>query len=142
VNPWHRAVAIVIRCIGILDLFALAAVVVPWPWIEAAARWLGLSEVPSAPLVGYLARSASAMYAIHGAAVLFVSFDVARYWPMIRVMALIALVHGAIMVGIDFAEGMPVWWRTLEGPSFASTGVVVLILMNRAGDPAFERSPV
>jgi hypothetical protein len=134
-------VAVVLRCFGVLDLCALAAVAAPWPWIEAAAARLGVGDAPAGPLVAYLARSASAAYAIHGAVVLFVSFDVARYWPLIRFMALVALAHGAVMVSIDAAADMPGWWRCLEGPGFAATGVVVLFLMNRAGDPAPDQSP-
>jgi hypothetical protein len=85
--------------------------------------------------VGYLLRSASALYALHGAMILFVAFDVRRYWRLITFLALAALVHGAVMAGIDAAVGMPRPWALAEGPCFAATGAVVLLFQARAGSP-------
>jgi hypothetical protein len=138
--PRHRRLALALRAFGTLDLLALVAVVSPRPWIVVAHAWCGLGPLPEGPIVGYLYRSASIMYALHGATILFVAGDVVRYWRLIRLLAVLAVVHGAILVGIDAAEGMPGWWRWLEGPGFAATGAVVLWLQRRparkAGDPA------
>ena len=135
-NRRHRVLAAVLGGLGGLDLLALAAVVHPRGWMAAAHAWLGLGGMPPGPLVGYLARSAAALYALHGATVLFVSRDVARYWRLIRLLAVLALCHGAVMAAIDWAEGMPLWWRVVEGPGFAATGAVVLALQLWAGEPA------
>ena len=94
-------------------------------------KFVGLGTFPDGPIVGYLARSTSALYALHGAMVLFMSFDVARYARLIRFMAVAALVHGAVILGIDLAEGMPAPWRYGEGPAFAATGVAVLWLQRQ-----------
>ena len=118
---------VVLRAFGVLDLCALGAVFLPLRWMAAAHAWLGLGPMPEGPLVGYLARSASALYALHGAAVFFISFDVRRYWRLITFLAAVALLHGAIMLGIDLAERMPMWWTSVEGLGFAATGAVVLI---------------
>jgi hypothetical protein len=118
--------AVVLRVLGCVDLLALVAVVMPREWMAQGHAWAGLGELPPAPIVGYLARSASFLYALHGAAVVFISFDVARYRPLITFLAAAALVHGAVMLGIDLAEGMPLWWTAVEGPGFAATGVAVL----------------
>jgi hypothetical protein len=48
-------------------LFGLDAVFVPLSWMDATHRWLGLGEMPTAPVVEYLARSVSAFYAVLGA---------------------------------------------------------------------------
>jgi hypothetical protein len=130
--------ALVLRAFGTLDLLALVAVVSPRAWIAAAHAWCGLGPLPDGPIVGYLYRSASIMYALHGAVILFVAGDVVRYWRLIRLLAVLAVVHGAILVGIDAAEGMPGWWRWLEGPAFAATGAVVLWLQRGAGPKAAE----
>lgn len=127
-----RTVARLLRLFGLVDLCALFAVVVPHVWLSDAARAAGLEGLPPDPVAGYLARSASLMYALHGATVLFISFDVRRYWPLIRCLALLAPVHGAIILGLDLAEGMPIWWTSLEGPAFAATGLFVLALQRRA----------
>lgn len=128
----HRALVVVLRCIGCLDILALVAVVLPRQWMNVAGGALGIDALPSDPIVGYLARSASAMYALHGITIVYVSFDVVRYRKLIRFLAIIALFHGVIMLGIDIAEGMPGWWQCLEGPCFSATGAVVLWFQRRS----------
>src|SRR5262249_25937500 len=103
----------------------------PPHWMDVGHKWLGLGPIPQEPIVGYLARSASALYALHGAMVLFMSFDVERYAPLIRFMGLAALVHGAVILGIDFFEGLPALWRYGEGPAFAAARVAVLWLQRK-----------
>jgi len=123
-----RRLALVLRGLGLLDLVALVVVVAPEHWIDIAHHWAGLGALPREPIVGYLARSASALYALHGAMVVFISFDVSHYERLIRFMAWAALVHGAVILGIDLTQHLPVFWRYVEGPSFAATGLVVLSL--------------
>lgn len=124
----QRALALVLRAIGCLDCLALVAVLMPRHWMEVAHAWLGLGTMPREPIVGYLARSASALYALHGATIIFLSYDVERYAPLIRFLAILALVHGTVILGIDVAEGLPVLWRYAEGPAFAASGALVLWL--------------
>jgi len=126
-----RLLAFLLRALGAFDLLALAAVVVPASWIASAHGRLGLGELPNEPIVFYLARSASAVYALHGAIVFFVSFDVRRYDPLIRFLSLAAIFHGALIVAIDAASSMPAWWTIIEGPCFAATGVAVLAVRGR-----------
>jgi hypothetical protein len=132
-DPRHRRVAVALRVLGTIDLLALVAALAPRPWIVLAHEWCGLGPLPDGPVVGYLYRSASVMYALHGATILFVAGDVARYWRLIRFLAVLAVVHGALLFGIDAAEQMPGWWRWVEGPGFAATGAVVLWLQRRGG---------
>jgi len=117
-----------LRILGLVDLLALLAVFMPRHWMEVGNAWSGLGELPLGPLVGYLARSASALYGLHGAMILFISFDVNRYERLITFLAAAALVHAGIMLGIDLNEGMPTWWTLVEAPGFAATGAVVLVL--------------
>jgi hypothetical protein len=140
--PSARRLALVLRVLGGLDMLALLAVVLPRECLDLAHRWAGLGALPEGPIVGYLARSASALYALHGAIVVFISFDVGRYERLIHFMALAALIHGAVILGIDLAEQMPPLWRLGEGPAFSATGAVVLWLLRRMqhepGAPAPE----
>jgi hypothetical protein len=131
-SPEQRTVALVLRCFGCLDLLAFAAVVMPRRWMEWACAASGAGELPPGAVVGYLARSSSMLYALHGAMILFLSLDVVRYWRLIRFLALAALVHGVVIFGIDQVEGMPALWRWTEGPAFAATGAVVLLCQWRA----------
>ena len=70
--------------LGIGGLFALVPVVMPLSWMAATHRWLGLGEMPTAPIVAYLARSVSAFYALFGALCLVVASDLDRYRPLVR----------------------------------------------------------
>jgi hypothetical protein len=115
-----------LRLFGCIDMLALTAVLMPKAWIASASQWSGLGEFPDMAVAGYLARSSSALYALHGIMVVYMSFDVRRYWPLIRFLASLALLHGLVMFGIDLAEGMPTWWLVFEGPAFAASGALVL----------------
>lgn len=103
--------------------------------MEALAAW-----PCRGPLTGYLARTASGLFALHGATVLFVSFDVPRFWKLIRFLAAIAQLHGLIVLPVDVAEGMP-WWCLIEGPGIALTGVIVLLIQCRAGGGGVDVPP-
>src|SRR5262249_6130926 len=65
-----KALVILLRIVGVPALFALVAVFMPSSWMAATHRWLGLGEMPTGPVVEYLARSLSAFYAINGRSLL------------------------------------------------------------------------
>jgi hypothetical protein len=112
-----------------LDCLALAVAFIPRSWIEAMHGQMGMGPFPGEPIAGYLARSGSLMYVLHGVTVLYVSGDVKRYEALIRFLAYVALAHGAMLLWVDWLEGMPAWWKWLEGPLFAASGLVVLVMM-------------
>lgn len=115
-----------LRLLGLIDMLALIAVVMPLEWMSQVNDLCGLETFPESRIVSYLARTTSALYALHGALVLFISFDIDRYRPLITFLGLVAVVHGAILLGIDLAVGMPFLWTLLEAPSFTATGIAVL----------------
>jgi hypothetical protein len=121
-----------LRGIGCLDLCALVAVVMPTGWMEVAHEALGMGTFPAAPVAAYLARTTSALYALHGATLVFVSFDVDRYAKLIRFLALATCVLGGVVLAIDLPLALPDWWRYGEGPCIAAGGVIVLALVRRA----------
>ena len=123
----YLPVILTLRTLGVIDMLAFVAVVMPATWIQLGHESAGLGEFPTAPIAGYLARSASALYGLHGMMVFYMSFRVARYWELIRFMAILALFHGLVILVIDLAEGMPNWWTIVEAPAFASTGASVLL---------------
>lgn len=87
-----------------------------------------MGPFPEETIAFYLARSSSLMYAVHGVLLIFVSFDVERYLPLIRLLAGLALVHGVILMIIDYRTGMPWWWTCGEGFLLISWGILVLLL--------------
>ena len=123
----HRLTVIVLRVIAAVDSLAVGAVVMPRDWMEVLHALAGLGDMPEGPLVGYLTRSLSALYAVHAVAILFVSFDVKRYWPLITFLAIEAIVLGCVILVIDIAVRMPLPWTIIEAPCFVGAGAMVLL---------------
>jgi hypothetical protein len=119
---------ILLRFLGVTSLFALVAVFMPTSWMAATHRWLGLGEMPSAPVVEYLARTVSAFYAMFGALCLLVATNLERYRLVAWFLGAAQLVMGIVFVGIDLAAGMPSWWTAYEGLSEIVIGAVMMVL--------------
>ena len=120
-----------LRLTGGLLLVAVGAVFMPFGWMAAIHRWLGLGELPNTPMIGYLTRSLSALYAVHGALVLYLSFDVRRYLPVVRCLAVLGIVFGAGMIVLDCVVGLPPAWIVGEGPFIIALGAALLWLAAR-----------
>jgi hypothetical protein len=133
----ERILVWLLRISGVLMLTALGAVVMPYDWMNAIHRQQGLGELPHVPIVSYLTRSISALYALQGALLVFAAGDLRRYLPVVRFLALAGVVFGAMMVGIDWAVGMPLLWTIGEGPWVILLAVVIFWL---AGRQRFDHS--
>jgi hypothetical protein len=116
---------------GMVTLLALGAIVMPFRWMNSIHQYIGLGELPNMPVIGYLTRSASALYALYGAMFIFLSLDITRYLPLIRFLALLNIAFGIILLIVDFVVGMPLMWTLGEAPSMILFGAVVLWLANK-----------
>ncbi len=116
-NRGQRRLALLLRVIGVIDLLAFAAMLQPVSWLSAVQAHLQMGTFPDAAVAIYLVRTASMLYGLCGALLLFLSSDVARYAPVIRFIARAGVVAGGILMGIDIASGMPWWWTAVEGPA-------------------------
>lgn len=113
-------------------LVAAFAVFLPVDTMTKIHQWLGLGEFPDAPITRYLARSTSLLYAVHGALMLYVSFDIKRYWPLVAVFGWLHVVIGLAMLGIDLTSSMPLYWTVGEGLPIAFVGGLIVYLWNKA----------
>ena len=118
--------------LGIGSLFALVPVLMPMSWMAATHRWLGLGEMPTAPVVEYLARSLSAFYAFVGALCLVVAADLERYRPLVRFLGVAFALMSLALLGVDLAAGMPWWWAASEGPGGMVVGALLFVLARPA----------
>jgi len=130
----EKIVVWLLRVTGVVMLSALGAIVMPFSCMYSIHQQLGLGALPDAPIVGYLTRSISALYALHGALLIFVACDLRRYMPVVRFLAVIDAVFGAMMIGIDWAVGMPLFWTLPEGPSTVAFGLLILWLTRSLED--------
>jgi hypothetical protein len=107
------------------------AVFLPREVMVETNAWLGLSPLADTPLTSYLARSTSALYAVHGAILFLASTDPVRYRTLILVLGASNLAFGAALIGIDQSAGMPGFWTMAEGPFVFLIGVVLVVLARR-----------
>lgn len=120
------------RVIGAVELLALGAVVMPTRWMGQIHQLMGLGEMPTGPLVEYLTRSASLLYALIGAMTFYLSFDVVGRRDVIAFLMKLMIVFGMAMLALDMWIGMPVMWTAFEGPIVMVMGVGVLTALHRA----------
>jgi hypothetical protein len=131
-----------LRLGGTMTLLAFPMMLLPDESMAAIHRWLGMGELPRAPVVGYLARSVSALYGFHGVLLFIIATDPVRYRRFVVYIGWMNVTFGLMLLGIDLHAGLPGWWTAVEGPGLVVLGVVLLFL-SRAIDPAapITRSP-
>jgi uncharacterized membrane protein YvlD (DUF360 family) len=127
-NRPEKALVLLLRLSAVLLLTAIVPAVMPFAWMKTIHRLLGMGELPEGPIIGYLTRSLSAMYALHGALLLFLSLDVRRFLPLVKCLAVLGIVFGVGMIVLDLVVGMPLFWVLCEGPFVVVLGGVMFWL--------------
>ncbi|MEM1068721.1 MAG: hypothetical protein AAGG48_13970 [Planctomycetota bacterium] len=127
-NRQDRSIILLLRFVGIVTLLAFGAAVMPAKWIVEASEWLGFEPFPDSPLTFYLARNLSLLYGYIGALLLLISFDLPRYRPMIRYIALGTVSFGFLQLIVDSMSELPWWWTLGEGVSTIFGGGLVYLV--------------
>jgi len=127
--PW--LLVMLVRLNGLMLMLALGPIVMPSQWMQGIHAWLGLGTFPDVPITFYLARSISAIYALHGLTFLLISFDLPRYHPLLRLLLIANAIFAVVILGIDCATRMPWWWTAAEGPPIFVYACTSLLLLNR-----------
>jgi len=135
---WFLKLAI--RILGTGSATAAFFVAVPYAWMNAIHQWLGLGTLPDAPVVGYLARSTSAFYALLGGLLWVVSFDVRRHLLVLRYLGAAIVVFGVTLFAVDWVEGLPSFWRWWEGAIDIGYGIAILWLSLCIRHPSGENA--
>jgi hypothetical protein len=112
----EKALTLLLRLSAAVLLLALVPVFMPQAWMSRIHQALGMGPLPELPIVGYLTRSLSGLYAFHGLLVLYCSLDVRRYLPIIRCLAAVSVLGGGGLLALDCVLGMPWLWTLGEGP--------------------------
>jgi hypothetical protein len=124
----HAILVFLLRLGGTMTVLAFPTMLLPPDWMAATHRWLGMGDLPDAPVVNYLARSVSAFYGFHGVLLFLISTDPVRYRPFVVYVGWMNVTLGAMLLLIDLHAGMPGWWTAFEGPGVVVLGVVILYL--------------
>jgi hypothetical protein len=112
----------VLRATAVLLLLAFVGAALPESWMKAVYEWGGeLGPWPGGALLVYLARVVSLSYGFYGLMALYLSFDVRRYLPFIRFMAIASFPFAPVMFLVIWTAGLPMVWAVCE-----STSILVL----------------
>jgi hypothetical protein len=116
-NRFEKILILLLRLDGIIMLVALFPSMMPLGWMKEVHRCLGMGKLPDGPIIGYLTRSLSVMYAMHGGVLFFISFDVRRFLLVVKFVAILTILFAVWMTALDVVVGMPPFWTVCEGPS-------------------------
>lgn len=125
----ERIFKLFLRTIGSASLLAIIFVAAPYSWMNSIHQLLGMGQLPSQPVVGYLARSTSAFYAILGGLLWLTTFDLSRHWLVLNYLGFVFLLFGGAIFIIDWCEGMPYSWKMIEGPADVLFGILILLFL-------------
>ena len=126
----ERALVVLLRVSAVVLLTALFAVALPTEWMAAIHQWIGLGELPRAPITEYLARSLSLFYALFGGLIWLVSLDLRRYRLVVLYLGWTGVAFGVVMTLVDLAAPMPLNWTLSEGPGAIVLSAVILWLVH------------
>jgi hypothetical protein len=131
-NKQERILKILLRLMGIAELFALPAIFLPASVMAATHEWLGLGTFPEQAIAPYLARCLSFFYAMHGGLLLLAATDIRRYAGLIRYIAFTGIVFSVMVTIFDILAHFPLSWTLGEGPFLTVLSVAFLVLLKRA----------
>ena len=109
-------------------LSALVAVFLPHSLMSDIHAEMGLGVLPESPIVSYLTRTLSALYATYGPLYLFLARDISRHIDVIRFLAWTKVLFGVFLLAVDLSVGMPTFWTVCEGPLIALLSAATLAL--------------
>jgi hypothetical protein len=113
-------------------MVAFCFMLLPAKWMLHIHAWLGLGDMPNAPITFYLARSTSLLYGVHGVLMFVCGRNVRKYADLMPVFGWLHVAIGTVMIGIDLTAGMPWWWTAFEGAPIALTGLMIVWLSKKA----------
>jgi hypothetical protein len=100
--------------------------------MKAAYEAGGLGHWPGGSLLVYLARAVSLLNGFYGVLALYLSFDVQRYRPLVRFLAIASFPFAPLMFVVIWAAGLPRVWAVCESTSI----LVISALWYVASRPA------
>ena len=117
-----------LRLVGLVEVLAFIAVIMPRTWMEASHAWLGLGEMPHGPVLMFLIRQSSYTYGMHGVSLWVIATDVKRFRALIVFNGISYLLAAPLFFTIDYLSGMPMWWTIGDSVACGLVGVALLAL--------------
>jgi len=129
---YAKFLATLLRITGTAEILAFGAVVMPREWMAHYHAALGLGEFPALGITDFMIRQASYTYGMHGIILWVLSFDIARYRPLLILTGISYVLAGPVFVWIDVSAGMPRFWMLGDGGSCFAIGLAILFLLSKA----------
>ena len=123
---WQKYFVLFLRVVGSTALLAVIGMIMPYSWMNEVHQWLGWGQLPSEPVVGYLARSTSALYAVIGGLLWAISFDPIRHRLVVLYVGAVFLVLAVALTIVDVVEGLPLYWTLGEAIANLGTGTIMV----------------
>ena len=128
-----RIEAWILRAVGVVELMAFGAVIMPREWMAKSHQWMGLGDLSQAPAVEAVMRQVSFSYGLHGIDILLIASDVTRYRPLV-VLTVGYLAYGMAFLFGDMRLGMPALWVAGNaGSCLLIGGLLTTLLIADAG---------
>lgn len=128
-----RWLVLVLRGTSVLFLLAFVGAALPENWMKAVYEWGELGSWPGGPLLVYLVRVVSILYGFLGLLALYLSFNVRRYRPLIRFIAIVSFAFAPVMFWVIWAAGLPTVWAVSEPTSILVVSAFWYIASGPAG---------
>ena len=106
---------------------------------ERNSRLARPRRVSDAPLVQYMTRSMSLLYAVMGASYWFMSCDVQRYLPLLRFTIPCTLAFDVAVIALDVWIPMPITWIVGESIVIVAWTVALWWLVRRVDSASSTR---
>lgn len=134
----ERLLRLLLRVSGVVLMLALPAALMPTSWMRSANDLLLTDPLPATPLVEYLTRSLSGLYASLGLVTWMLASDVRRYAPIIAWKSIAGMLFAVGLIVLDTAIGLPWYWTLVEGPGVFALCLAGWVLARRVdrGQPA------
>lgn len=126
---YRRCQAWVLGLVGLTEMMAIFAVIMPHSWMSAAYEGLGFGGKPQSPVFDSVMRQVSFMYFTHGVALCFIAADVVRYRPLVWLSGIGYLAAAPVFLIVDLSLGMPWWWWASNSGACLLIGVLLLGLL-------------
>ncbi|MEZ6096658.1 MAG: hypothetical protein R3C03_20915 [Pirellulaceae bacterium] len=120
--------------LGVVLASATIPMIFPVSWMAEIHRSLGLGEFPTDPIVVYLARSTSMLYAFHGCILIYCGLNLMTTRGLVPLIVILHLFSGVFLIWTDVNSPLPWFWILGEGPGIIFGAVVLGYLYWKSAD--------
>jgi hypothetical protein len=129
-----KTLVLLLRLTALAMLSALLFCFCPFAWMDTIHQRAGMGPLPNTPIIQYLTRSLSGMYAYLGLLLWYLSLDIRRHRGALLFLAISGMFFSVGIIFLDSACGMPLLWTISEGPmTIILCGILLALILRMRG---------